>query len=150
MKANRLFIACVATVALAACGGSTELTATLSGEAQKPAAVNTPATGSAKVTVDGSKLSISGSFKDLSSNTAGAHIHGPTDANGVGPVFCHLSVPTGNSGSIGADGPTSPKCSDKELSDTDISNFEAGKFYVNIHSANFKDGEIRGDLKKVE
>lgn len=150
MKANRLFIACVATVALAACGGSTELTASLTGAAEKPTPVTTQATGNAKVTIDGSSLSVSGSFTGLGSNTVGAHIHGPVNADGIGPVFCHLNVPTGVSGSIAANGAMDPKCSDVELTDAQIADFEAGKMYVNIHSANFPNGEIRGDLKKSE
>jgi hypothetical protein len=150
MKANRLFIACVATVALAACGGGTELSATLSGAAEKPA-VTTSASGSVKVTIDGDKLSVSGSFKDLSANTTGAHIHGPINDQGIGGVFCHLNVPTGRSGNISANGPLDPKCSEVELTDAQIADFEAGKMYVNIHSENHRDnGEIRGDLKKAD
>ena len=149
MKANRLFIACVATVALAACGGGTELTATLSGAAEKPTAVTTNASGSAKVTIDGSKLEVSGSFKDLSSNATAAHIHGPVDANGVAGPFCNLKVPMGTSGPIAGDADANP-CADKELTEAQVADFEAGKFYVNIHSANHTAGEIRGDLTKAE
>jgi hypothetical protein len=149
MKANRLFIACVATVALAACGGATELTATLSGSAEKPTAVTTSASGSAKVTIDGTKLSVSGSFKDLSSNANAAHIHGPVGADGTAGVFCNLKVPTGTIGSI-TDDADANACGGKELTDAQIADFEGGKMYVNIHSANFGGGEIRGDLSKKE
>jgi hypothetical protein len=147
MKANRLFIACVATVALAACGGGTELTATLTGGAEKPAAVSTNATGDAAVTIDGESLSVSGSFKGLSSNASGAHIHGPIGADGTGAVFCHLKVPAGVEGAITADGATDP-CSGKKLTAAQIADFEGGKMYVNIHTSTYANGEIRGDLAK--
>jgi len=149
MKANRLFIACVATVALAACGGSTELNATLSGAAEKPTAVNSPGSGSAKATIDGTKLTVSGSFKDLSSNASAAHIHGPVKADGTGDVFCNLKVPAGTSGPIEGNADANP-CGGKELTETQIADFEAGKFYVNIHSANHAAGELRGDLSKKD
>ncbi len=149
MKANRLFIACVATLALTACGGATELNTTLSGAAEKPNAVTTSGSGTAKVTIDGDKLEVSGSFKDLSSNASAAHIHGPVGADGTGPVFCDLNVPVGTSGSIGA-GSGGNACSGKTLSDANVTDFEGGKMYINIHTANFGAGEIRGDLKKAD
>jgi hypothetical protein len=147
MKANRLFIACVATVALAACGGGTELTTSLTGGAEKPTAVTTTGSGTATVKIDGGKIEVSGSFKDLSSNASGAHIHGPIGADGTGPVFCHLKVDTGTSGTITAEGAMDP-CSAETLTDAQVADMEGGKFYVNLHSANFPNGELRGDLKK--
>jgi hypothetical protein len=149
MKANRLFIACVATVALAACGGGTELSATLSGGAEKPTAVSTNGSGSATVTIDGESLKVEGSFKDLSANASGAHIHGPIGADGTGPVFCHLKVPASNNGSITAEGDTDP-CSAEKLTEAQIADFEGGKMYVNIHTSTYANGEIRGDLAKKE
>jgi hypothetical protein len=149
MKANRLFIACVATVSLAACGGSTELVATLTGAAEKPNAVSTTATGASKVTIDGESLSVSGSFTGLSANAIGAHIHGPIGADGTGPVFCHLKVPAGVEGTISGDGATDP-CSGKTLTEAQIADFEGGKMYVNIHTSTYANGEIRGDLAKSE
>jgi len=150
MKANRLFIACVSTLALAACGGGTELTTSLSGAAEKPTAVTTSASGSATVKIDGSKLEVSGNFTGLSGNAIGAHIHGPAGADGTGPVFCHLKVQAATSGEIAGDGSADPKCSDKRLTDTDITNFESGKMYVNIHTNMNPNGEIRGDLTKKD
>ena len=147
MKANRLFIACVASLSLAACGGGTELTAVLSGAAEKPAAVTTTGSGSADVTVDGKKLKVSGSFKDLSGNATAAHIHGTSDEAGTAGVFCTLTVPAAASGSITA-GTGAGSCAETELTDAQITDFEAGKFYVNIHTAGNAGGEIRGQLRK--
>lgn len=149
MKANRIFIACVAAVALSACGGSTELAASLSGAAEKPNAVSTPGSGNVTATVDGNSLEVEGSFKDLTSTTEGAHIHGPADDNSTAPIFCNLSIPTGQSGTISA-GSGAGSCGDKDLTDEDVENFENGRMYVNIHTSLNKNGELRGNLKKKE
>jgi CHRD domain len=116
MKANRLFIACVAALSLAACGGGTELNATLSGAAEKPTAVQTSATGSSKVTIDGGKLTVEGTFTGLSGNATAAHIHGPADENSVAGVFCNLSVQAATSGTITA-GSGENSCASKTLTD---------------------------------
>lgn len=149
MKANRLFIACVSALSLVACGGGTDLTAVLSGAAEKPTAVTTTGSGNADVTVDGKKLKVSGSFKDLSENATAAHIHGPADANSTGVVFCTLTVPTAPSGSITTTD-AAEQCGSKELTDAEVSDFEAGKYYVNIHTNRNMAGEIRGQLIKKE
>ncbi|MBN1208130.1 MAG: CHRD domain-containing protein [Myxococcaceae bacterium] len=149
MKTNRLFIACVATLALAACGDTTELTTTLSGAAEKPTAVTSTGSGTATVTIDGDSLEVSGSFKDLQGTANAAHIHGPIKADGTGDIFCDLSVDAGLSGTIGG-GTGANACSSKTLSDANVEDFKAGKFYINIHTSSFGAGEIRGDLKPKE
>lgn len=150
MKANRLFIACVAALSLTACGGGTELSAVLSGAAEKPTAVTTNGSGSATVKVDGKKLSVEGSFKDLMANATAAHIHGPADANSTGPVFCDLTVPAGSSGSITTT-EAAGACGAKELTEDQVTQFENGQFYVNIHTSGMgANGEIRGQLIKKE
>lgn len=151
MKANRLFIAGVAALSLAACGGGTDYTATLSGGSEKPTAVSSSGTGNVTVTV-GDKLEVSGTFSGLTSNASleaasPAHIHGPVDGTGAGPVFCNLTVPSATSGTIGA-GSGSGSCGDHELTDAEKQYFADGKMYVNIHTSNNPGGEVRGDLVK--
>jgi hypothetical protein len=147
MKANRLFIACVSALSLAACGGGTDLAAVLSGAAEKPSAVTTTGSGNSDVTVSDKKLEVSGNFKDLSGNAMSAHIHGPADANSTGPIFCTLTVPAATSGSISG-GEGAGSCSTIELTDALVTQFEQGMFYVNIHTAANPNGEIRGQLIK--
>jgi hypothetical protein len=147
MKANRLFIACVATLSLAACGGATDYTASMSSAAEKPAVVvASTATGSVTVSV-GDKIEVSGSFTGLTANASGAHIHGPVGADGTGPVWCTLTVPTAPNGSIEG-GTGAGSCADKEPTEDEKKYFEDGKMYVNIHTSNNPNGEIRGDLAK--
>lgn len=147
MKANRLFLACVAALSLVACGGGTEYAVVLSGAAQKPTAVQTNASGSASVTVDGKEVEVDGTFKDLSGNATAAHIHGPADENSNGPVICNLVVPASPSGKISA-GEAAGTCGAIELTDAQIKAFEDGKMYINIHTGAYPDGEIRGQLRK--
>jgi hypothetical protein len=145
MNANRLFIACVATLALVACGGGTELTATLSGAAERPNAVSTNGTGTATVTVDGKRLEVKGSFQGLSSNATGAHIHGPADQNSTADVICTLTIPAATSGNITA-GEGAGSCGAIELTDAQVQAFKDGRTYINIHTASNAAGEIRGQL----
>jgi hypothetical protein len=147
MKANRLFIGCVAALSLAACGGGTDVKATLSSGAEKPAVtVASTGSGDATVSVD-KKLTVSGTFTGLTANAAAAHIHGPAGSDGTGPVFCTLTVPSATSGSIAA-GSGAGSCGDIELTDEQQAYFTDGKMYVNVHTSNNPNGEIRGDLKK--
>jgi hypothetical protein len=148
MKANRLFIACVAALSLAACGGGNELTAALTGGAQKPNPVATSASGNVTVTVD-KDLEVKGSFQGLTANATRAHIHGPIGPDGTADPYCTLNVPSATSGSIAA-GTGAESCGDKEVSEAEKGLFEEGKMYVNIHTSNNPNGEIRGDLKKKE
>jgi hypothetical protein len=146
MKANRLFIAGVAALSLAACGGGTDYTASLSGGAELPSAVSTTATGTVTVTVS-DKIEVSGSFSGLTANATAAHIHGPAGADGIGDVYCNLLVPSATSGSIEV-GSGAGSCADKTVTDAEKQYFEDGKMYVNIHTSTNTAGEIRGNLAK--
>jgi hypothetical protein len=147
MKANRLFIACVASLSLAACGGGTELNAVLSGAAEKPTAVTTQGSGNAKVTIEDKKLKVEGTFTNLSGNATAAHIHGFADANGTANPICNLSAQAATSGTL-SEGTGAGSCGALELTDDQIAEFEAGKAYVNIHTGANPGGEIRGQLTK--
>ncbi len=147
MKANRLFIACVASLSLVACGGGTELNAVLSGAAEKPTAVTTNASGNVKATIEDKKIKVEGNFTGLSGNATAAHIHGPADANGTAGPLCNLNAPAATSGSL-TEGTGAGSCGAMELTDAQIKDFEDGKTYVNIHTGANPAGEIRGQLIK--
>lgn len=102
-------------------------------------------TGTVEVTVDGSKLQVSGNFSGLEENALAAHIRGPADAESAGPIFCTLRIPSAPSGTIEA-GEGADSCGDKTLSDTDVANIENGKMYINIHTELRPNGAIRGQL----
>ncbi|TGV77116.1 CHRD domain-containing protein, partial [Mesorhizobium sp. M00.F.Ca.ET.158.01.1.1] len=67
-----------------------------------------------------------------------AHIHGPAamgeNADPVIPFKGKLKSPIKGSAT---------------LTDAQAADLEAGKYYVNVHTAAHKDGEIRGQIEKA-
>jgi hypothetical protein len=78
-------------------------------------------------------------FQGLGSNVTVAHIHsGKADASGAPFVPLTLTTPVGTSGTFAG--------TSAALTDVEIARIRAGHTYVNIHSVNFANGEIRGQL----
>ena len=74
-------------------------------------------------------------FDNLTGPATAAHFHGPAAAGANAGVV----VPLGNN-------PTSPIHGSKTLTDAQIADLEAGKWYVNVHTAANPGGEIRGQV----
>ena len=109
---------------------------TLSG-AQEVPPVSTSASGSGTITVNDDK-SVSGSVKTSGVTGLAAHIHiAPAGRNG--PVIVPLTK--------GSDGSTWSVPAGARLTDAQYDAYKAGNLYVNVHSAAYKGGEIRGQLK---
>jgi len=97
--------------------------------------------GTAVLTFDPAtkQLSWDVKFSDLSSPAILAHIHGPAAVGTNAAVVVPFDgVPSATSGEIKGS---------KVLTDAQIADLEAGKYYVNVHSANNKGGEIRGQVR---
>lgn len=81
-------------------------------------------------------LSWKGSYKDLTGPATAAHFHGPSEP--------------GKNAGVAV--PITPNASPFEgtatLTEAQESDMMAGKWYVNIHTATNKGGEIRGQLMK--
>jgi hypothetical protein len=109
--------------------------ATLDGASQSPK-VDTKATGTADVKVDTTAKTITWKIigKDLTGPVTAAHFHGPAaaGANAAPEIDISKSVDAG----------TSP------ITDAQLADLEAGKLYLNLHTAKFPDGEIRGQVVK--
>jgi hypothetical protein len=109
---------------------------TLSG-AQEVPPVTTSGSGSGTITVSEDK-SVSGSVKITGFTATAAHIH--TGAAGKnGPVIIPLTK--------SSDGSTWSVPAGAKLTDAQYNEYKAGNLYVNVHSAAFKGGEVRGELK---
>ena len=109
---------------------------TLSGAEQNPP-VTTSASGSGTITVKDDKT-VSGSIKTTGITATAAHIHmGAPGRNG--PISVGLTR--------GSDGNTWTVPAGAKLTDEQYAAFKAGNLYVNVHSAAYKGGEIRGQLK---
>ena len=107
----------------------------LSGAEEIPA-VTTSASGSGTITV-GDDKSISGGITTREIKGTAAHIHSAPPGKSGPPVITLVangengwSVPAGT-----------------VLTDEQYANFKAGHFYINVHSAAHKPGEIRGAIR---
>jgi CHRD domain len=110
--------------------------ATLNGASEVPPTTSA-GTGTATATLDTATkmLSWDVTYSGLSGPARAAHIHGPaapgTNAGVVVPFKGSLASPIRGS---------------KALTAAQMADLEAGKYYVNIHTAANKGGEIRGQL----
>jgi len=137
------FLVALTVGTLSARAAPITFTANLTGDQQVPAN-NSTATGFGTVVLDdvAHTITVDLSWSGLTADATAAHIHGPgapgTNAN---IIFPFNDVPTATSGSI-------PEQT-FGISNNRIPQLEAGLFYMNIHDANFPNGEIRGQLLPV-
>lgn len=93
-------------------------------------------TGSADVKFDTAtkKLSWTVTHSGLSGDATAAHFHGPAaEGANAGPVVdISANVASGSA----------------DLTDAQIAELQSGMWYLNIHTAKFPDGEIRGQVTK--
>ncbi len=111
--------------------------ATLSGASEVPPTTSV-GTGTATVTLDTDtgKLVWDVAYSGLTGPAKAAHIHGPAgpgqNAGVVVPLKGNLASPIKGSATLTA---------------AQMADLEAGQYYVNIHTAANKGGEIRGQLQ---
>jgi hypothetical protein len=112
--------------------------ADLSGGSEVPP-VTTPGKGSAAATLDtGTKmLTWTVDYSGLSGPVTAAHIHGPAAAGVNAGVLVPLGTNLAN-----------PIKGSATLTDAQVSDLEAGRTYINLHTADNKGGEIRGQLQR--
>jgi hypothetical protein len=85
---------------------------------------------------DTKMLTWKGTYKDLSGPATAAHFHGPAEPGKNAGVAVPISPNT------------SPLEGSAELKPEQADDLMAGKWYVNVHTATNKGGEIRGQLTK--
>jgi hypothetical protein len=104
--------------------------------AEETPPVTTSATGQGTIHIAKDK-SVTGTIKTTGVEGIAAHIHvgAPGEA---GPPIITLTKAADGSWTV----PAGSKLTDEQLAD-----FKSGKLYVNVHSADHKPGEIRGQLK---
>ena len=127
-----------AAVAFAGPAFADKMKATLDGKSSVPP--NTSAAkGSAELDFDpaSKKLSWKLTYSGLSGPATMAHFHGPAEAGKNAGV----AVPIPNAG-------TSPVSGSATLTDAQVADLVAGKYYINIHTAANPGGEIRGQVMK--
>lgn len=124
-------------LALPAFAASVKYTAEMTASSEVPPTEST-ATGTANVTVDTDAHTVSWvvEVKDLTGDPTAAHIHGPADETENAPPVITMS--------------DSLMEGQADITDEQISDLEAGKYYVNVHTEKYPGGEIRGQLKAAE
>jgi len=132
-------IAAAAALLFAAYGGAAwgqqEVKVTLSGSQEIPP-VTTSASATGVITV-GADKSVRGSVTVSGISPSAAHIHeAPAGTNG--PIIIPL-VKTGDNVWSVAEG--------AKMSDAQFESYKAGNLYYNVHSATYKGGELRGQIK---
>jgi hypothetical protein len=130
-------LAALAIVATAALADTTSYKADLKG-AQEVPPVSGGGAGSADLTYDTStkKVTWKVTFSGLTGPATAAHFHGPAEVGKNAGVA--VAIP----------GTSSPLEGSATLTDAQSADLAAGKWYVNIHTAANKGGEIRGQVVK--
>jgi len=114
---------------------SDEVKVTLSGDQEIPP-VTTPGTGSGTLVV-GADKSVSGGATISGMSVTVAHIHeAPAGKNG--PIVFPLTRTSDTVWSVPAGA---------KLTDAQYESYKAGNLYFNMHSAAYKGGEIRGQIR---
>jgi hypothetical protein len=140
MPALRIWLVAFFAVVLVCGTASAEtkvFTATLAGTSEVPPN-STAGKGTATVRLYTTTKRISWyvRYSGMTGPVMAGHIHGPADVGANAAVV----VPFG--GKL-----TSPIRGSATLTDDQIADLEAGKYYVNLHTAANKGGEIRGQLQ---
>ena len=127
-----------AAVALAGPAFADKYKVTLNGKAEVPPTTSN-GTGSADVEYDPAtkKLSWKVTYSGLTGPATAAHFHGPGEAGKNAGVAVAIPNIT-----------TSPAEGSATLTDAQATDFLAGKYYINIHTAANPGGEIRGQVTK--
>ena len=141
MSNTKIMLATLAlgtAIAFAGPASAEKMKATLDGASEVPA--NTSAgKGTADIDYDAAtkKLTWKLTYSGLTGPATMAHFHGPAEAGKNAGVA--LAIP--NAG-------TSPAEGSATLTDAQAADLEAGKYYVNVHTAANPGGEIRGQVTK--
>jgi hypothetical protein len=130
-------IAALMAFAAPAFAATVQFKADLKGTSEVPP---NKSTGSGNVTAtydtDSKKLSWSGTYSGLSGPATAAHFHGPAEPGKNAGVAVPITPNT------------SPLSGSAMLTDAQAADLQAGKWYVNVHTAANPGGEIRGQLTK--
>ncbi len=79
-------------------------------------------------------------WEGLTGDAVAAHVHGPAEKGANAGVAVQLGVQ--------GTPPKSPLTGKATLTDAQIADLNAGKMYVNVHTAMNKGGEVRGQVSK--
>lgn len=140
MYRTSLLALAFSAVCLTASAATLQYKATMTGKSEVPPN-STTGSGDVLATLNTNtkNLSYTMTFGGLTGPATAAHFHGP-----AGPgQNAGVAVPIGTN-------PASPTSGSVTLTDQQMKDLEAGKWYANVHTAANKGGEIRGQLVRVK
>jgi CHRD domain-containing protein len=107
---------------------------------QEVPANGSTATGTVQVALNKTTgaINVTGSFSGLTTTVTAAHIHGPAAVGSTAPVIVPLTVTGDLSGTV---------TGTATMSTVQMSDMLNQMTYVNIHSMQYPDGEIRAQIK---
>ncbi len=108
---------------------------------EESSVTESPATGRAEFVLDREKMTFSWkiAFKDLTTAPIAARVHGPQTPGGeAGPLF-----------DLAPNGVKSPLEGSHILTDGELRYLLTDRLYVNITTAKYKQGEIRGQIQRL-
>lgn len=145
-----LALAAAGTLALPAAAEEMKFMAELTGAAQVPP-VETAATGMADVTVDTTAMTISWmvTYEGLSDDPVAGHFHGPATPEETAPPVIDLTVDMEEGDAVEEVSADIMEGS-SALTAEQMADLEAGLLYINIHTEQNPDGEIRGQVVEGE
>ncbi len=140
MKKFGLFFS-IALLCLCASNANAEIFFANLTSAQEVPSNGSIGSGYARVVLNESAMTVTWTvvFTGLSSNQSASHIHGPAAVGANAGVLINFPAVGGTAGTL---------TGSAAITATQIAHLRAGNGYVNIHSANFPGGEIRGQLGK--
>ena len=139
-RTSLLAAVCAVGFLSAASAAMIDFRTTMSGKNEVPPTTST-GTGDVLATLDtgSKKLTYTMTYEGLTGPATAAHFHGPAAAGANAGVV----VPIGNN-------PPSPSTGSVTLTDDQIKDLEAGKWYANVHTEANKGGEIRGQMTRAK
>ena len=142
-----LALASAGAFALPAAAEEMKFMAELTGAAQVPP-VETEATGMADITVDTEAMTISWmvTYEGLSADPVAGHFHGPATPEETAPPVIDLTVDMEEASEEAV--PQDIMQGSSALTGEQLTELQAGLYYINIHTSENPDGEIRGQVVK--
>jgi hypothetical protein len=138
MKTKTILATLALGIAFAGPAFAEKMKATLDGKSEVPPTTST-GTGTADIDYDKAtkKLTWKLTYQGLSGPATAGHFHGPAEPGKNAGVA--VAIPNATS---------SPVEGSATLTDAQAADLEAGKYYVNVHTAANPGGEIRGQVTK--
>ena len=114
--------------------------ATMTGKQEVPPTTST-GSGDVLATLNTAtkQLTYTMTYMGLTGPATAAHFHGPAAPGANAGVVIPIGMP-----------PADPTTSTVTLTDAQMKDLEAGKWYANVHTAQNKGGEIRGQMMMVK